>query len=74
MTRFQEIDLNVHTIDDMNGPEVRLLFSRSVRDVRMSADEAERYARRMLDVAKSIRKIERTSNPGIDTGIASSPV
>jgi hypothetical protein len=51
-----------------NRPEVRMRFSRSVVDVRMTANEAERYAYEMLDAVKSIRKIETTSS-GIDTGI-----
>jgi hypothetical protein len=55
--RFEQIDLKIGTIDEHNGPEAQLLFSRNVRDVRMTANEAERYAYELLDVVKELRKL-----------------
>ncbi len=72
MMKFHSIALEIGTVDDGNGPEARLLFSRLVRDVRMTANEAEAYADRLRDAAKRVREAEETTNRGIDTGIASS--
>lgn len=66
--RFEQIDLKIGIVDDLNGPEVQLRFSRLVRDVRMTANEAERYAYELLDAVKKLRKSEAESS-GIDTGI-----
>lgn len=71
MMKFHAIDLKIGTIDDCNGPEVQLLFSRLVRDVRMTANEAERYAYEIIDTVKKLRRAE-SANAGIDTGAASS--
>lgn len=68
MMKFHAIDLKIGMVDDCNGPEVQFVFSRLVRDVRMTADEAERYAREMLASVAKIR------HAGIDTGVASSSV
>lgn len=69
--RFEEITLRIAPMDDENRHEVQLLFSRNVRDVRMTANEAERYAYEMLDAVKVLRKRERAER-GIDTGILDS--
>ncbi len=68
MMRFEQIDLKIGTIEDFNGPEVRILFSHNVRDVRMTANETERYAYELLDAVKELRKLE-TNDAGADTGI-----
>lgn len=69
MMKFHSIALEIGIVDDGNGPEARFLFSRLVRDVRMTADEAEAYADRLRDAAKMVREAEETPNRGIDTGI-----
>lgn len=63
MMKFQQVDLQIEKLDD----EVQLLFSRVVRDVRMTPNEAERHAYAMLDRVREIRK--ETENAGIDTGV-----
>jgi hypothetical protein len=50
--------LRIGAIAEADKPEVQLLFSRNVRDVRMTANEAERHAYEMLDVVKELRKLE----------------
>jgi hypothetical protein len=56
--RFEQISLRIGAIAEADKPEVQLLFSRAVRDVRMTANEAERHAYEMLDAVKELRKLE----------------
>jgi hypothetical protein len=64
--RFEEITLKIAPIVESDKPEVQLHFSRLVRDVRMTANEAERYAYEMIDAVNELRKREETNNPRID--------
>lgn len=57
--KFSQISLQIDTTNESDKPEVRLLFSRLVRDVRMTENEAERYAYELLDAVKALRKNPR---------------
>jgi hypothetical protein len=52
--RFEEIQMKI----GVEGPDVQVLFSRNVKDIRMTPNEAERYAYEMLDAVKQIRQTE----------------
>ena len=56
--RFEQITLKIAALAEPDKPEVQLRFSRSVYDVRMSANEAERHAYEMLDAVGELRKLE----------------
>lgn len=58
--KFEPITLEIDAVTERVKPEVRLMFSRNVREVRMTANEAERHAYEMLDAVRVIRKIEST--------------
>ena len=64
--RFEEITLKIAPIVESDKPEVQLYFSRSVRDVRMTANEAERYAYELIDAVNELRKREEMGNDRID--------
>ena len=57
--KVHPISCNIETVQDSDKPEVRLLFSCLVRDVRMSANEAEWHAYKILDEVKKARKLEK---------------